>query len=136
MNTLKMNVVNSTYSLMGALQGFSETEIADQICGTYWSPNKDGKIAIYKKGEQYFGRTIWLKTSAAACKNQVAGAEFLSDFTYAGGIYIGGSFHAPENGGAYRCKMILDGDKLKVRVYVGILLFGRTAIFERITKNN
>lgn len=45
--------------------------------------------------------------------------------------WVDGSIYDPGNGKTYSCKMELDGGKLKIRGYVGISLFGRTAVWTR-----
>lgn len=113
---------------------------ADQITGLYWSPKKDAKIEIYKKGEQYFGKSIWVANARKDNKNpnealktrEVLGIELLSNFSFDQGVYKSGRIYDPESGKTYDCKMTLIGDDLKVRGYIGISLFGRTEIFKRI----
>ncbi|HTD97789.1 MAG TPA: DUF2147 domain-containing protein [Mucilaginibacter sp.] len=113
---------------------------ADQITGLYWSPKKDAKIEIYKKGEHYFGRSIWVANPRKDNKNpnealktrEVLGIELLTNFSYDDGVYNSGRIYDPESGKTYDCKMTLIGDDLKVRGYIGISLFGRTEIFQRI----
>ncbi|MDN3654180.1 DUF2147 domain-containing protein [Ferruginibacter paludis] len=112
----------------------------NEIIGIYWSPKKDAKIEIYLKGQQYFGKFIWLATPRKDTKNpakelqnrDVLGLELLTKFSYNDGVYSGGEIYDPETGKTYACKMNLEGDKLKVRGYIGISLFGRTEYFERI----
>src|SRR5689334_11072573 len=78
---------------------------ADKILGTYWSPNKDAKIEIYKKGNQYWGRTVWLSTPKTDSKNPDAklrsrtmlGVDLLTGFSYDDGEYSGGEIYDPEN---------------------------------------
>jgi len=121
---------------------FSQTRVttAYQITGVYWSPKKDAKIEVYKKADKYFGKSIWLSNPRKDVKNpdlslqarDVLGIELLTDFTYDNGGYKGGKIYDPESGKTYDCKMSLVGDDLKVRGYIGISLFGRTEIFERI----
>ena len=113
---------------------------ADQITGLYWSPKKDAKIEIYKKGEHYFGRSIWVANPRKDNKNpnenlktrEVLGIELLTDFAFDEGVYTSGRIYDPESGRTYDCKMTMNGDDLKVRGYIGISLFGRTEIFKRI----
>lgn len=49
------------------------------------------------------------------------------------GVYQGGEILDPENGKTYKCKMKLDetGNKLEVRGFIGISLFGRSQIWTR-----
>lgn len=103
-----------------------------KITGLYRSPKKDAKIEIYKKGEQYFGRTSWAAIPRKDTNNpvellrkrDVAGIELLTNFTYHDGAYTEGNMYGPENGKKYSCKMSLKGDKLRVRGYIGISMFG------------
>ena len=112
----------------------------DKIIGIYWSPNKDAKIEIYKKGDRYFGKSIWTATKRKDLNNpnptlrdkDLLGAELFKNFSYKDGAYEDGEIYDPESGKTYDCKMTLSGKTLKVRGYIGISLFGRTEVFERI----
>jgi len=122
--------------------GFAQSKqpSADEITGQYWSPKKDAKIEIYKRGEHYFGRSVWVAMPRKDNKNpnetlqrrDVLGIELLTNFSFDNGTYTKGEIYDPESGKTYDCKMTLDGNNLKVRGYIGISLFGRTEIFERI----
>jgi uncharacterized protein (DUF2147 family) len=144
MSTNKLNVVLVT---MMALFLFSENSdaqqeqsAADKITGLYWSPKKDAKIEIYKKGDRYYGKSVWVNVNRKDDKNpnetlqkrDVLGIELLSNFSYNDGTWSDGKIYDPESGKTYDCKMNINGNSLKVRGYIGISLFGRTEIFERI----
>lgn len=118
----------------------SKTNEADKILGVFWSPKKDAKIEIYKKGTLYFGKSIWValprkdseNPNEALQKREILGIELLTNFKFNNGEYASGRIYDPESGKTYDCKMNLNGNKLKVRGFIGISLFGRTEIFERI----
>jgi uncharacterized protein (DUF2147 family) len=128
--------------LLQSSTGISQTKTiaANDITGLYWSPKKDAKIEIYQKGDRYFGKSVWIAKPRKDTKNpketlksrEVLGIELLSNFSYDVGTYSNGEIYDPESGKTYDCKMSLDGNKLRVRGYIGISLFGRTEIFERI----
>ena len=132
----------STVLLLLSAHGFAQTKqfSPDEITGVDWSPKKDAKIEIYLKGDHYFGKSIWVANPKKDSKNpgeslksrDVLGIELLTDFSYNDGSYIDGKIYDPESGKIYSCKMTLKGNNLKVRGYIGISLFGRTEIFERI----
>jgi uncharacterized protein (DUF2147 family) len=123
-------------------QAFAQTKenYPNEITGFYWSPKKDAKIEIYLKGRQYFGKFVWvakprkdIENPTKALQNrEIIGLEFLTGFSWNDGIYSGGEIYDPETGKTYSCKMSLEGNKLKVRGYIGISIFGRTEYFERI----
>jgi len=122
--------------------GFAQTSltVADKIIGLYWSPKKDAKIEIYKKGDQYFGKFNWITPASKDVKNpdvslrnrDVLGMEFMTGFKYDEGDYTNGRIYDPQSGKTYDCKMSLNGDNLKVRGYVGFSMFGRTEVFTRV----
>ena len=118
----------------------SNTGVADKIIGIYWSPKKDAKIEIYKKDDKYFGKSIWTLTGKKDLNNpnqslrnrNLLGIELFTNFFYKDGAYEDGKIYDPESGKTYDCKMSFDGRNLKIRGYIGISLFGRTEVFERI----
>lgn len=87
-------------------KGLLATDTADAVCD---------KCTDARKGKRIIGMTI------------VEGIKLKGD------NYEGGEILDPENGKTYRCKMTLDetGNKLEVRGYIGISLFGRSQIWTR-----
>lgn len=114
--------------------------LQDKILGVYWSPDKDAKIEIYKHGNRYFGKTIWMSIAKKDLNNpdkklrqrDILGINLLTNFSYDDGKYTGGEIYDPANGKTYSCKISFSGANLKVRGYIGISLIGRTEIFERV----
>lgn len=110
------------------------------IVGQYWSPEKDGKIEIYAKGNKFFGKITWSKNPRKDTHNpnpslrnrEVVGMTFLSDFVYDDGEWVDGTIYDPKTGKTYNCNMWLENGNLKVRGYIGFSLLGRTETFERI----
>lgn len=79
------------------IQNSIAQENADKIIGTWYSPLKDGKVKIYKKGNFYFGKLTELKNSIDSKGNSILdvnnpdetkrqraliGIEILINFTY------------------------------------------------------
>ena len=121
----------------------SSFDNADKIIGIYWSPDKDGKISIYKKGVLYYGRSIASNTPELKdSKNPdpklrsrvVLGEDVFFDFVYDkdDNEYINGTIYNPLDGNTYSAKMWLDGDNLKLRGFIGFTLFGVTKTMERL----
>lgn len=140
MNKVQAVIVLTLLSLFSQAFMVTKNISPNEIIGIYWSPKKDAKIEIYLKGQQYFGKFIWLAKPRKDNKNpamelqsrDVLGLELLTKFSYNDGTYSGGEIYDPETGKTYSCKMNLQGNKLKVRGYIGISIFGRTEYFERI----
>jgi uncharacterized protein (DUF2147 family) len=64
----------------------------------------------------------------------IVGMRILRGMRAAGDAYSGGEILDPDEGRFYRCnlRLIQGGRKLEVRGYVGISLFGRTQVWDRV----
>lgn len=120
---------------------FSDSSIID----VWWSPKKDSKIEIFERDQLLFGKIIWLSPDVPNTidarnpdKNlqsrPILGVELLANFKLSGDKkWSDGKIYDPESGKTYSCKMeLINEDELKVRGYIGISLFGRTEIFQRV----
>lgn len=78
---------------------------ADDILGVYYTRNKDSKVQIFKQGNMYFGKVLWLKTSVDERgkplldqKNSdlslrvkpLVGLVFMTNFIYKDGVWLEG----------------------------------------------
>lgn len=125
------------------LLSFKPVIDSDKIIGTYWSPEKDGKIAIYKRNNKFYGKSVASNTpDLKDAKNPdpklrdkvVLGQEIFFDFVYDedDDEYKDGKIYNPLDGNTYSAKMWLDDSKLKLRGYLGWSLFGVTKTMERV----
>ena len=107
----------------------------------------DGKekshIEIYESGGVLKAKVIKLLPAATikkcdACKGDkkgkdLVGLDILWSMKKSGKIWEGGQILDPKTGKEYDCKLEFDGpDKLKVRGYVGVSLFGRTQTWYKV----
>ena len=134
--------------LLTVVNAFSQKTKADQILGTWLNADKDAKVEIYKSGDHYFGRLIWGKemyeadgrTSRKDVENKdqklksrnLKDLVMLSNFVYHDDVWDGGEIYDPRNGSTYSCTLKLKGGKLDIRGYIGISLFGKTTVWERV----
>ena len=56
----------------------------------------------------------------------------LNNLIYDDGEYTGGNIYDPKNGSTYKCYMVLEGNRLNIRGYIGISLIGRTSVWTRV----
>ena len=121
----------------------------DAVLGKWLNASGEGQILIYKKGDQYFGKLVWLKNTNDEQGNvkldnknpdpslrtrPLLGLELLKNFTYQDdGVWEKGSVYDPKTGKTYSCKISMaSSDKLDIRGYVGISLLGRTETWTRV----
>jgi uncharacterized protein (DUF2147 family) len=128
---------------------------ADDIVGVWFNGEKDAQIEIFKCGEKYCGKIVWLKDpnypegskdgipgtpkidhhnpDPAHRKDPIIGLQIVHDFVFAGDDrWKDGRVYDPKSGKTYSGKMTLVSPRqLKLRGYIGISLIGRTAIWTR-----
>ncbi len=118
----------------------AQTSPADAVLGTWLSADKDGKVQIYKQGNKYFGKLVWMKTPRKDTENPDAklrskdlqGVVLLNNFEYNGKTWEDGTIYDPKNGKTYSCIIKKkDANTLDIRGYIGISLIGRTTTWTR-----
>lgn len=128
---------------LGTITLFAQAAKSDAILGEWVNAEKDAKFLIYKQGNKYFGKIRWgTGRDTKDSKNpdpklrgrDLVGLTILNDFIFDGGqIWSGGTIYDPKDGKTYSCKLTLkSADKLDVRGFVGLSLFGRTETWTRI----
>lgn len=123
---------------------------ADQIVDTWLTEDKDAKIEIYKVGDKYNGKIVWLKNpldengkpkvdkendDPKLKTRPLLGLELLRGFEYdEDNEWDDGKIYDPKSGNTYSCYIELqeNGKKLKVRGYIGFSLIGRTSYWTRV----
>ncbi len=109
--------------------------------GVWFNTEKDAKVEIFKEGNQYFGKVVWLKEPTDKGKPKVdknnsdkskrtkpiLGMRLLNGFELSDGVLKDGTIYDPKNGKTYSCIIKKKDEKtLEVRGYIGFSLIGRT----------
>lgn len=101
-------------------------------------------IEIYEKGGKVYGKVLEIleeKDKKKLCLNcngedknkPIQGLIVIKSMKKDGDEYKGGKILDPKSGKVYNCTIILEEkDKLKVRGFIGISLFGRTQYWYRV----
>ncbi len=145
--------VLALYVLFPVIASFGAGQ--DDIVGVWLNQEKDAKIEIFKCGEAYCGRIVWLKEplypegskegvpgtpkqdhhnpDTALQKRPLMGLQVMQGFLFEeDNKWRGGKIYDPKNGRTYRGKITLvSPSRLDLRGYVGISLMGRTAVWTR-----
>lgn len=129
--------------------GFVKANNADALVGFWKTGEGNAVVQIYKQGDTYFGKIVWLKEPIDPTtgkpkidgKNEdpsLKGRPLLSminlrDFKFIKtNHWEDGKIYDPKSGEDYSCKLTMtDNNTLEVRGYVGISLFGRTDTWKR-----
>jgi uncharacterized protein (DUF2147 family) len=124
------------------------------ILGTWKTEMDESKVEVFRCGEKICGRIVWLKnpfytdsrdgevgtpvidrynSNPALRKRPVLGLQIMAGFTELGaGDWGNGICYDPKSGNTYRGKIHQAApDRLELRGYIGIPLFGRTSVWTR-----
>lgn len=101
-------------------------------------------VEIYEKSGKIYGKVIEIleeerkKSVCSECSGEdkdkpIMGMIVIKGLSKVGREYKKGKILDPKNGNLYQCFITLEGnDKLKVRGFIGISLFGRTQYWYRV----
>lgn len=120
---------------------------SQSIFGKWNSKNDDGMIdstlEIYEKDGEAFAKVVEIMNPSrknALCVNcegafkdkPILGLNILSGLKKKDNEWSGGQVIDPRNGKVYQCYIkLVNANKLKLRGYIGVSLFGKTAYWER-----
>jgi uncharacterized protein (DUF2147 family) len=126
------------------------TIAADTIVGEWVTPESKARVQIYREGDEFHGKIVWLKEPEKDGKavvddknpdeklrtRPVLGLVLLRGFKHGGDDeWSGGNVYDPESGNDYSGTMTLkNGVTLELRGYVLIPLFGRTEVWKRFAR--
>jgi uncharacterized protein (DUF2147 family) len=140
------------YFLAGILILFTFSVFAqnqDAVLGKWESEHGGGQIQIYKTGNKYFGKIIWIREpndnngkpkrdinnpSEKLRSQPIIGLDVLKNFTYEGNnVWNNGTVYDPKSGKTYSCKMtLISNNKLNIRGYVGFSFIGKSETWTRV----
>lgn len=124
------------------------------VLGPWKTDGGDSVLELFRCGEKICGKIVWLKEPSyidskdgpvgktkvdrknpdpALRTRPILGLHVMKGLTARGdNRWDSGTCYNPESGKSYRCKMRLAApDRLELRGYIGISLFGRTFVLTR-----
>ena len=121
----------------------------DAIIGVWKSGEGNAMVRIYKNGDKYQGKVVWLKEpidtetgkpkldknhpDESVRSRPVLGLVNIWGFVYKGDkVWDEGNIYDPKNGNTYSCTIKLESaNTLEVRGFIGVSLIGRTDTWTR-----
>ena len=128
---------------------------SDDILGTWFNQDQDAKIDIFKCGNDYCGKIVWLKEPTypagskegtpgtpkvdyknpdrARQKDPLIGLQIVNGLQFSGdNVWKNGKIYDPDSGKTYSAKATLASpDQLDLRGFIGVSLIGRTEKWTR-----
>ncbi len=121
---MKKVILTMALALM-AVAGYSQ-----DVLGKWITEAGDAQVEIYKSGDKLNGKIIWLAKGPETTDShnsdeklrsrKLLGVNILSGLSQKKDKWEGGRIYNPKNGKNYKCSIWLEGDKLKVRGYLGV----------------
>lgn len=145
---MKLNIIIATISLQ-LIAMVSLAQDGDSVLGIWQSAHGNGRIQIYRSGNTYDGKLVWIKEAvdesgkpkldvnnpSPKLKTQpVKDLEVLRDFKYKNnGVWEDGTVYDPRSGKTYSCKLLMSSsDTLEIRAYMGISIIGKSQVWSRV----
>ncbi len=119
---------------------------AADIQGIWFNEEKTSKIQIYKQGDRYYGKIVWVKEvqpnqpktdvnnpDEKLRAKPLMGLVILTHFKQSNDkVWEDGKIYDPRNGKTYSCKITKVSDQeLAIRGYIGTPMLGRTSKFTK-----
>lgn len=123
----------------------------DKILGIWYNQEKDAKIKIYKKGDSFYGKIIWIKNNKnddgtspkvdsknpdpKLRKRTTVGTNIMLNLKWDAREkeYNGGEIYDPKSGSTYSLFAKFQDDKtLFLKGYVGFSVFGKSTLWTRV----
>ena len=126
--------------------GFATQSVFAQasLLGRWKSDDNDGYIEMYKRGAKYYGKLLNQpmedgkpkldkKNPVAALRgNPLHGTNILAGFEQVGeNEFENGTIYDPTTGKSYKGRIVIKGNAMELRGYIGSPVFGKTVIWRR-----
>ena len=134
--------------ILSILSIFTYAQSADDIIGKWMSSSGEAHIQIYKKGNIYSGKIVWLKNpkhengkpkldennpNTSLKSRPILGLEIVKDLKFNNEFWENGTIYDPQSGKNYNSKITLKGsNQLSLRGYIGLSLIGRSEIWTKV----
>ena len=104
----------------------------DAIVGLWWTEGKKAKVEIYKNGDHFEGKVVWLEKNDRGDDHPLMGKKLIHGFRQQDARWIGGKVYDPENGKTYDSILKLQGKSLEVRGFIRMPMFGKSVFWQRV----
>ena len=135
-----------------APSSLASPQIGGSPIGRWYAEGGAAQVDVRDCGGDLCGQVTWLRSpfdengcdlrdrynpDPALRERPVIGVQILSGLKPAGNEWTGGTIYDPASGHTYHCSLSLEEDnRLRLRGYIGVPLFGRTTTWIRVGSEN
>lgn len=150
MNVLRFSFL-LLFTFLTASSFTARLDDPDAVVGRWLSSKKKNQVQIYKQGNRYFGKIVWMAEPNDPDTNRpkldkrnpeyslrsrpILHLPIMTNLTYQGGnVWGNGQIYNPEDGKTYGCELTLkDANSLDLRGFMmGMTFLGKTATWTRV----
>jgi uncharacterized protein (DUF2147 family) len=118
--------------MLGFLNTIQVQAQSDKIAGLWFNEDKSNKVEIYKAGETYSGKVVWIaklennpglqlkdknNPKPELRSRDILGMDIITGLKYSGGKWVNGTIYSPKKGIYADCKAeVLSDGRLKLTV--------------------
>lgn len=140
---MKKTIIAAVLAIVSAMTftAFAQNK-EDAIVGVYYTEGNLSKVEMYKDGDKYAGRLIWIEAGdqedvmnpdESLRTRHLVGLTIVTQLEPDGkGGWNNGKVYDPESGKTYSASAKLEGKDLKFRGYLGVKALGRTTTWTRV----
>ncbi|MBO0952433.1 DUF2147 domain-containing protein [Fibrella forsythiae] len=112
--------------------GQSTDASADRILGRWLFPKKQTCVEIYRENGRYFGRMAAISASCANDYGNINNQVVLTNLSYAGNEWKGGTMIHPSSGSKFDVEMrMTNANTLVATVYKGVRFISKELVLTR-----
>ena len=144
MKKILISALSAVFLLLMGCSFAPTTDNTDAIVGVWKTGEGNAMVRIYKNGDKYQGKIVWLKEpndpetgkpkqdknhpDEANKTRALLGMINIWGFTYKeNNLWDDGNIYDPKNGSTYSCTIkMINPNSLEVRGYIGVSIIGRT----------
>lgn len=125
-----MKYIVTLFLTLGFLNNMQAQQASDKIVGVWLNEDKTNKIEIYKVGNAYSGKVVWIaemeknpnlqpkdknNPDSKLRSRNILGMDIITGLQYSGGKWIDGTIYTPKRGAYANCKVeLLSNGRLKM----------------------
>lgn len=146
---VRLSIMTGLFLFICSMTSFAQTNL-DQIIGIWETEDKDGKMEVFKSGDEYHAKLLWGKdiveedgkTSKKDVKNPdpKLRSRDLAGITYITGLkydedeekYMGAKIYSSADGDIYKGYVWMKNGQLLLRGYLGFTWLGQTTKWNRL----
>jgi uncharacterized protein (DUF2147 family) len=144
MKKLLISLLSAVFLMLVGSSFAPPTDNPDAIVGVWKTGEGNAMVRIYKNGDKYQGKVVWLKEpndpetgkpkqdknhpDEATKTRPVLGMINIWGFSFKeNNLWDDGNIYDPKNGSTYSCTIkMINPNSLEVRGYIGVSIIGRT----------